>query len=276
MNLQGFIKILILSSGGFDSELTLNNNNYLFGCTSLKCLIFQEGLLKLNLGSGPNFQGCTSLDTIVFPTSLTELKIVGSNLFNQCAFTEFETPKNLTSLYCNAVLGFNGSTILSKFILHKPTTTFVSFGSDTFTFCNALTNFVIDNAWNFTLYITTSATFCPLTVASINAMFANLVNYSTGGTPTLTTSTANAICTGVNTNFLNVHHAGETLYVNGVAKIILSIQSATQLTMTTNGTTSGSGYSYGSNKKLTIGATNLAKMTAGEILIATDKGWTLA
>ena len=148
--------------------------------------------------------------------------------------------------------------------------------SSSFSGATALSNFIIDSDWNWSLSITTSATDCPLTATSINAMFANLVNYSIGGTPTLETSTANAICTGVNTNFLNVHHAGETFLVGGVSKTIASIQSPTQLTMTTNGAATNTRLSYGSNKTLTIGTTNLAKMTAGEKLVATDKGWTLA
>jgi len=47
------------------------------------------------------------------------------------------------------------------------------------------------------------------------------------------------------------------------------------LTLTANAAATGTGLAYNINKTLTLGATNLARVSAPEIAVATAKGWTI-
>jgi len=115
---------------------------------------------------------------------------------------------------------------------------------------------------------------------SIVANFAALIDKRADGVnPTTVTSATNSpIITGVNSQFTKVFVGGigQTISIDGGANLtILSVDSDTQLTLTTNSNKTGSGLSYNIQKTLTLGATNLARVSAAEIAVATNKGWTI-
>ena len=115
---------------------------------------------------------------------------------------------------------------------------------------------------------------------SIVANFAALVDKRADGVnpTTVTCSTSSPIVTGVNSQFTKVFVGGigQTISINGGANLtILTVDSDTQLTLTANSNKTGSGLSYNINKTLTLGATNLARVSAAEIAVATAKGWTI-
>ena len=109
-------------------------------------------------------------------------------------------------------------------------------------------------------------------------MFGELVDKRADGVnaTTVSTNSSSPIVTGVNSQFTKVFVVGDTININAVGnRTIASINSDTQLTLTANAAATGTGLAYNINKTLTLGATNLAKVSAAEIAVATAKGWTI-
>ena len=110
------------------------------------------------------------------------------------------------------------------------------------------------------------------------AQFANLIDKRVDGVnaTTVSTNSASMVVTGVNSQFTKVFVVGDTININGAGnRTIASIESNTQLTLTANAAATGTGLAYNINKTLTLGATNLARVSAAEIAVATAKGWTI-
>jgi hypothetical protein len=65
------------------------------------------------------------------------------------------------------------------------------------------------------------------------------------------------------------------MIVNSNSRVVASVtENTVTLTVLVSGTASG--LSWSAPKTITLGATNLAKMSAGELEVPTDKGYTLA
>lgn len=230
---------------GQDSISTLSNLQELIFPSGIKIISFAGGLSAM--------QGYTNCVKIIIPDSIESL------IFTSGGAGTLNSPTNLSYMYIGC-----------------PKTSF----GDTSAKLNgatSLTNIALGANWNWTFTIGTSPIALGLlTHDCLVAMLASLVDYRADGitTPTITANGTTAI-TGVNTQFTKVHHAGETIYINGVAKAINSIIDDTHMVMTAT-VTSGSGLSYGSNKTLTIGSLHTAKLTAAELLVGTNKGWTIA
>ena len=110
------------------------------------------------------------------------------------------------------------------------------------------------------------------------AQFAALIDKRADGVnpSTVTCSTSSPIITGVNSQFTKIFVAGQTLSIDGGANLtILTVDSDTQLTLTGNSNKTGTGLAYNMQKTLTLGATNLARVSAAEIAVATERGWTV-
>ena len=109
-------------------------------------------------------------------------------------------------------------------------------------------------------------------------MFGELVDKRADGVnpTTVATNSASPIVTGTNSQFTKVFVVGDTININAAGnRTIASIDSDTQLTLTANAAATGTGLAYNINKTLTLGATNLARVSAPEIAVATAKGWTI-
>jgi hypothetical protein len=110
----------------------------------------------------------------------------------------------------------------------------------------------------------------------MNAMFANLKDLTPYLIGSVTVSSSSGLATGDGTqDFREVLSVGETMIVNGTSRIVASVTENT-VTMTATWGINYSGSSWSAPKTITLGAANLAKMSAGELEVPTDKGYTLA
>jgi hypothetical protein len=141
-----------------------------------------------------------------------------------------------------------------------------------------LTTITLGTGWKWTVNFSASGATL-LNNACLVAMFAALIDKRADGTnpSTVTSSTSSPVITGVNSQFTKIFVPGQTLSIDGEANLtIITVDSDTQITLTGNSNKAGSGLAYNINKTLTLGAANLARVSAGEIQVATDKGWTIA
>lgn len=241
--------------------------------TQVQSLNIPAGIKKLYFNSGGNGLGVIanviSFKSLILPPGL-ELVVFGQTGFSSSGITSLRLPDSILAVVGGGSLNIFSSSRLGYVYLSNP--------RDLFTLelngCNDLSIVEVKIGWNWTLNIGTTS---PLTAPSILALFNNFVDKRKDGInpTTVTTSTSSNVVTAVNGNFTKVFHVGEFITIGGVSKAIRSIESDDQLTLTSIAGTTGIGQAYNINKTLTIGATNLAKMTAEELLIATNKGWTL-
>lgn len=232
------------------AEMTISGADTYKNCSSLTTFTLPQNLTSLTISGANTWQGCSSLTTFTFPQSLTSLTISGANTFSGCiSLTTLSFP-NCRDYFSLAALG---------------------------TALTSLTTIILGAGWKWT-FNTTSSTV--QSHDSIVANFAALIDKRADGVnPTTVTSTTNSpIITGVNSQFTKVFVGGigQTISIDGGANLtILSVDSDTQLTLTTNSNKTGSGLNYNINKTLTLGATNLTRVSSAEKTVPTDKGWTL-
>ena len=141
--------------------------------------------------------------------------------------------------------------------------------------CTSLTRITLNPNWRLTADLST-ATY--LSHDGIVLMFGELVDKRADGINPTTVATASTspIVTGTNSQFTKVFVVGDTININAAgSRTIASINSDTQLTLTANAAATGTGLAYNINKTLTLGATNLARVSAPEIQVAVEKGWTI-
>ena len=230
-------------------------NDYGFGSSvaggsTIAHILMRSTQTSLTIGGGSTWQGCSSLTSFTLPPNLTSLTIGRASTWNGCtSLTSFTMPPNLTSL----TIG----------------------GGSTWAFCNSLTRITLNPNWRLTANFSTASAF---THDGIVLMFGELVDKRADGVnaTTVSTNSSSPIVTGVNSQFTKVFVVGDTININAVGnRTIASINSDTQLTLTANAAATGTGLAYNINKTLTLGATNLAKVSAAEIAVATAKGWTI-
>jgi hypothetical protein len=249
--------------------------------------INSAGLLSLTFPASCNkISTLSSVSNILNGIGIRTLKLTGNYIYFNSQYT-FHNAGNLTSvifpkaieIQLNAAQSaFGRCGALNYIRLPMPTGYFASGGTMLYTSYTGNLFIDIDQGWKYTFKIvdSTSATYSQsLSYACMIDIISKLVDYRADGatTPTITANGTSAIV-GTNTQFLKVHYVGETIYINGVAKIIQAITDDTHMTMTTT-VTAGTNVSYGSNKVLSIYTYNIAVLTAAEIAVATNKGWTI-
>ena len=141
--------------------------------------------------------------------------------------------------------------------------------------CTSLTRITLNPNWRLTADLSTATA---LSHDGIVLMFGELVDKRADGINPTTVATNNTspIVTGTNSQFTKVFVVGDTININAAGnRTIATIDSDTQLTLTANAAATGTGLAYNINKTLTLGATNLARVSAPEIAVATAKGWTI-
>ena len=231
------------------AEIQFPQNNAFYGA-NMSYVILQSAQTGMTISGANTWYGCTSLTTFTFPQSLTSLTISGIQTWQNCSsLTTLSFPNCRDYFSC------------------------VAFGG-TFT---SLITIILGAGWKWT-FATSASTV--QSHDSIVANFAALIDKRADGVnPTTVTSATNSpIITGVNSQFTKVFVGGigQTISIDGGANLtILSVDSDTQLTLTTNSNKTGSGLSYNIQKTLTLGATNLARVSSAEIAVGTNKGWTI-
>lgn len=256
------------------TEMTISGINTWQNCSSLTTFTFPQSLTSLTISAQYTWYNCTSLTTFTFPQSLTSLTISGGSTWQGCSsLTTFTLPQNLTSLTISG--GNTWTSCISLTTLSFPNCrdyfSCVGLGAS----LGSLTTIILGAGWKWTFNTSNSTV---QSHDSIVANFAALIDKRADGiNPTTVTSATNSpIITGVNSQFTKVFVGGigQTISIDGGANLtILSVDSDTQLTLTTNSNKTGSGLNYNINKTLTLGATNLARVSAAEIAVATNKGW---
>ena len=251
--------------------VTFNGNS--FTGSTLSWVYFKTGQTEMTISGVNTWYNCFSLTTLLFPQSLQSLTISGASTWNNCtSLTTFTFPQNLTSLTISGASTWLSCASLTTLSFPNCRDYFscASFGT-----VASLTTIILGAGWKWTFNTSSS------TVQSHDSIVANfkalIDKRADGVNPTTVTSATNSpIITGVNSQFTKVFVGGigQTISIDGGANLtILSVDSDTKLTLTTNSNKSGSGLSYNIQKTLTLGATNLARVSSAEIAVATNKGW---
>ena len=223
-------------------------NDYGFSGSTIAHILMRSTQTSLTISGGSTWQNCTSLTSFTLPLNLTSLTIGGNTWASCSSLTSFTMPQNLTSL---------------------------TIGANTWAGCTSLTRITLNPNWRLTANFSTANA---LSHDGIVLMFGELVDKRADGINPTTVATASTspIVTGTNSQFTKVFVVGDTININAAGnRTIASIDSDTQLTLTANAAATGTGLAYNINKTLTLGATNLARVSASEKAVATDKGWTI-
>ena len=201
-------------------------------------------------GFGSSVTGGSTIAHMLMRSTQTSLTISGASTWQYCSsLTSFTMPPNLTSLTIS--------------------------GASTWNNCSSLQRITLNPNWRLTANFSTATA---LSHDGIVLMFGELVDKRADGVnpTTVATNSTSPIVTGTNSQFTKVFVVGDTININAAGnRTIASIDSDTQLTLTANAAATGTGLAYNINKTLTLGGTNLAKVSAAEIAVATAKGWTI-
>ena len=256
-------------------SLTISIGNTWQGCSSLTSFTLPPNLTSLTISGSQIWYGCSSLTSFTMPTNLTSLTISGSGTWQGCSsLTSFTLPPNLTSLTISGSQIWYGCSSLTSFTMPTNLTS-LTIGVNTWQSCSSLTRITLNPNWRLTANFSTAPSF---THDGIVLMFGELVDKRADGInpTTVATNSTSPIVTGTNSQFTKVFVVGDTININAAGnRTIASIDSDKQLTLTANAAATGTGLAYNINKTLTLGATNLARVSAAEIAVATAKGWTI-
>ena len=240
---SGNVKIFIKQVEFLNCNFVTLADNLFNGCTSLTTINLPDSVKSIG---NTAFQSCSSLTTINLPSSL---KSIGDNAFNGCTLlTTINLPDGVTSIGISA---FNGCSSLTTINLPDGVT---SIGNDVFYNCSSLVTINL-----------------PDSVTSIgNTTFFRCTSLTTINLPSSLKSIGNAFSTCPSLKYVILD---DNFNCNN-----LNLSTSTRYTRETivswlNALADRTGQTA---YKLTIGATNLAKLTEEDILIATNKNWTLA
>lgn len=204
------------------------------------------------------FQGFTVMKRIYLPNNFAERTISANSFLQACtSLTSFTFPLNsfqnvelCTSFFHNC----NNLTSISNLALGRG----VLAADSCFRLCKKLTSLDLSNGFG-------------VNMSSGNFLFANCTALQMINLPKNFASNANSLYNffGACTELMEIHGG---IY----AKISFSLSDCTKLTHESLMNVINSLQQVDSQKTLTLGSTNLAKLTDDEKAIATAKGWTLA
>ena len=235
-----------LTSITIPNSVTSIGYNVFYNCYSLASINITNSVT--NIGDVV-FYGCTSLTSITIPNSVTN---IGNDMFYGCtSLTSINIPNSVTSIYHYT---FHGCTSLTSINIPNSVTSigYFAFGS-----CSSLTSITIPNSvtsiGDFAFQSCSSLT--SITFLSIPTTFPTTSIISSTRKvynvtlPSGWNKTINLVASTTTTDCVLTHRCILDIFNNLASGV-------TGLT-------------------LTLGPTNLARMSVTEKLIATDKGWTL-
>jgi len=198
-----------------------------------------------SIGTGA-FAGCASLRELVLPNSLTSM---GTGAFQNCtSLRELVLPNSLTSIDTGA---FQNCTSLRELVLPNSLT---SIGTSAFQNCTSLRELVLPNSLtSIGMYAFLNCSLRELTLPN------SLTSIGTGAFAGCASLTELVLPQGFNCDGLNV--SSSTLFT--AETIVACLEALADRTGETAYT-------------LTIGTTNINKLTAEQRAIATNKNWNLA
>ena len=230
-------------------------------------LIIPQGIIKIGSNA---FSYCGNLISVTIPDSVTS---IGSYAFSDCTNLESITiPSSVTSIGNNA---FSSCFKLKDITIPNSIT---RIEASTFTNCQTLQSITIPNGvtfiGNYAFYtcIKLDNITIPNSVTSIGSYaFSDCTNLESITIPSSVTSIGSK-------SFRNLSNLTSVIIGDGFNANNLDLSASTLYTRETilqwlNALAERTGLTA---YKLTIGATNLAKLTEQDILIATNKNWTLA
>ena len=190
------------------------------------------------------FENNTAVTSVNLPSSLNS---IADNAFKNCtSLSSINIPSGVTSLGTSC---FESCTSVSSIIIPSSVT---SLGYRCFSYCTSLSSITIPSS---VTSIGVQAFYCcTFSTVNCNALVCSFEANSFAQCTSLTTFNT---VTGFNPTGLNLSYS-TSLTVNSMVSMFNNL--------TTIGTT----------KTITLGATNLAKLSAEQKAIATGKGWTLA
>ena len=220
-------------------------NNVFYNCYSLTSIIIPNSVTSIGSGA---FQNCYSLASIIIPNSVTS---IGNNAFQNCSsLTSITIPNSVITISGYA---FTGCPSLASIIIPNSVT---SIGSNAFQGCYSLTSITIPNSVTSIgnsifqyCYALTSITFLSIqTTFPTTSILDNTRKVYNVTLPSGWNKTANLVASTTAADCVLTHRCMLDIF--------------NKLSSSTTGT-------------LTLGTTNLARMSAAEISIATNKGWTV-
>ena len=231
-------KVSDISSGGDDSILASLIDR------SIKSVVIPDSTTRIGIYA---FDNCRSLTSVTIPNSVTS---IDNNAFQYCtSLTSITIPDSVTSIGTNA---FNNCTSLTSITIPDSVT---SIGTYAFSDCTSLTSVTIpDSVTHIGGYAFNKCT--SLTSVTIPNSIKSISTYAFSSCSSLENVTL-----GDDFNVNNLNLSSSNLYTRETI-----LQWLNALADRTGQT------AY----KLTIGATNLKKLTEEDIAIATAKNWTLS
>ena len=276
------------STQNFNAAYNASYKIYIIGCS-----VYNADMFNVNFnGSFPTFiyfnsdygvtpmqfnasqyQG-TKLGSFYTP-NVPELKFDYNGAFYGSGLSYVVLQSQQTSLTISGAYTWQGCSSLTSFTMPPNLTSLTISGAYTWNQCTSLARITLNPNWRLTADFSTSIYY---THDGIVLMFGELVDKRADGInpTTVATNSTSPIVTGTNSQFTKVFVVGDTININAAGnRTIASIDSDTRLTLTANAAATGTGLAYNINKTLTLGATNLARVSAPEIAVAAAKGWTI-
>ena len=255
-----------LTSINISNSVTSIGNSAFSNCISLTSINISNSVTSIGTSV---FNNCYSLISIIIPDSITS---IGDNVFVNCySLTSITIPNSVTSIGNSA---FQYCYSLTSITIPNSVT---SIGNNAFQYCYSLTSIII-----------------PDSVTSIgNSVFYNCYSLTSIIIPDSVTSIGTSVfynCYSITSIILL--SISTTIVINNTRKVYnVTLPSGWNKTINLVASTTIPSFCVLTHRcmldifnnlasgvtglTLTLGATNLARMSAAEILIATNKGWTV-
>lgn len=271
-----------LDLSNLDTSNVLNMSEMFWGCSNLTSLDLSNFNTSNVFVMGAMFSNCTNLTSLDLSSFNTGNVFEMGNMFFSCeSLTSLDLSNFNTGNVANMSEMFYGCSNLTSLNLSNFNTSNVSSMNNMFGFCSKLTNLDLSN-------------FDTSNLADMNSMFSGCNNLTSLDLSNFNLSYVNDI-SGIFSNcnnLTNLHFGfnlgkGYTTASTNCDPYELSLSSCPLLThdslmsvinglydlnLTYNVANGGTLYT----QRLKLGSTNLAKLTAEEIAIATNKGWTVS
>jgi len=300
-----------VTSVSLPNTLTSISDNSFYGCTGLTSITIPNSVTSIGLSA---FKTCTKLTSITIPNSVismgnyafngcaslidltlsSAMTAISPYAFQYCTgLTSIIIPSNITTIgvdalsYCTNLTSItipNSVTSMGEYVLRsntKLTSAVISTGmtalpSSMFHGCSKLVDIIIPI--NITSIGNSTFNGCSsLLTMSIHSGIVAIGDSVFFGCAKLVDVTINAvICSFVSNSFYNCIAMTTFNTVSGFNPTGLNLSTSTALTAASMVEMFNNLATIGTTKTITLGTTNLAKLSVEQKAVATGKGWTLA